>query len=65
MRLIVNGQEKDTNTTTIQELINELGIGEKIIAAAVNMNVIKKDIWSEFKLNENDKIEFLEFVGGG
>jgi len=65
MRLIVNGQEKEINTNTIQDLIDELGIGEKIIAAAVNMNVIKKDIWSEFKLNENDKIEFLEFVGGG
>jgi len=35
------------------------------MATAVNMNVVKKEHWNEFELHENDKVEFLQFVGGG
>ena len=65
MNLIVNGKEKDTNSKTVQNLLDELDINEKVMAAAVNMNVVKKENWSTFELSENDKVEFLEFVGGG
>jgi sulfur carrier protein len=47
------------------ELIDELKIGEKTIAVAVNMDVIKKDIWCKYVLKEGDKIELIQFVGGG
>ncbi len=65
MNLLVNGKEKDTNSKTVQNLLDELDINEKVMAAAVNMNVVKKENWSTFELSENDKVEFLEFVGGG
>ena len=65
MKLIVNGKEKITQSKTVQNLLNELGINEKVMAAAVNMNVVKKENWSMFELRENDKVEFLQFVGGG
>lgn len=61
----VNGEEKESEAQTIQALLDELGIESKVMAAAVNMNVVKKELWESFQLNENDKIEFLEFVGGG
>jgi sulfur carrier protein len=35
------------------------------MAAAVNMNIVKKDDWNNFTPKENDKIELLQFVGGG
>jgi sulfur carrier protein len=50
---------------TIQELLEEIGIEDKVMAAAVNMNVVKKDNWATFLLSENDRVEFLQFVGGG
>lgn len=65
MKIIVNGKEKITQVKTIQALLEELKISDKIMATAVNMNVVKKEHWNEFKLNENDKVEFLQFVGGG
>jgi len=65
MKLIVNGKEKITQSKTVQNLLDELGINEKVMAAAVNMNVVKKENWSTFDLSENDKVEFLQFVGGG
>jgi hypothetical protein len=29
------------------------------------MEVIKKEQWDTWKLKDGDKVEFLEFVGGG
>ncbi len=65
MKLIVNGEEKITQSKTVQDLLDELDINDKVMAAAVNMNVVKKENWSSFELSENDKVEFLQFVGGG
>lgn len=65
MNIIVNGEEKKTNSQTILELLDELGIEEKVMATALNLDVIKKENWKNQALKEGDKVEFLQFVGGG
>ena len=65
MQLIINGEQKESKARTIQALLDELGVESKVMAAAVNMNVVKKELWGSYELNENDKVEFLQFVGGG
>ncbi len=66
MNLIVNGENKDfAKNCTLQTIIDELKVEEKVMAAAVNMKIIKKDEWNKFIVKENDKLELLQFVGGG
>lgn len=65
MRLIVNGKEKQTEAKTIKDLLKELQIEDKVMASAVNMNVVKKENWETFELSDGDRVEFLQFVGGG
>lgn len=65
MQLIINGERRECKSQTIQALLEEIGIEEKVMAAAVNMNVVKKEQWATFIISDNDKIEFLQFVGGG
>ncbi|WP_456403165.1 sulfur carrier protein ThiS [Hydrogenimonas sp.] len=66
MRVTVNGEEKRFEEgTTLQKIMEELGIVEKVMAAAVNMEVVKKEEWSSFSPKEGDRIELLHFVGGG
>ena len=65
MQLTVNGEKKESQAKTIQALLDELGIESKVMAAAVNMNVIKKEQWENYELEQNDKVELLQFVGGG
>jgi sulfur carrier protein len=66
MNLIVNGETKifDENTT-LQSVIDALHVEEKVMAAAVNMQIVKKEQWASFELKEDDKLELLQFVGGG
>jgi len=66
MKIVVNGEEKTFDDgITLADIIEKLGIADKVMAAAVNMEVVKKDGWSSFVPKEGDKIELLHFVGGG
>jgi len=66
MKIIVNGQEQEVNENiTLQELLETLSLEDKVMAAAVNMNIVKQDAWQNYILHEDDKLELLDFVGGG
>ena len=66
MTLIINGETKEfDDSLTLQDIITNLQIENKVMAAAVNMNIVKKDEWSSFIPKNDDRIELLQFVGGG
>jgi len=66
MNLIVNGEEKNfTENSTLQAIISELQIEDKVMAAAVNMEIVKKNEWNNYIVKNDDKLELLQFVGGG
>lgn len=66
IKIKINGIEKQIPpSTTIKDLLEDLNVLEKTMAVAVNMKIVKKDEWNKFTLKENDKIEALNFVGGG
>ncbi len=66
MTIIVNGQERTIEEgATLLELLKKLELEGKVMAAAVNMQIVKQDQWGEHRLNDSDKLELLDFVGGG
>jgi sulfur carrier protein len=66
MKIVVNGKELDVKEDiTVLELLNELKIKDKVMAVAINMNIVKKDKWDIYKISNADKVELLHFVGGG
>ena len=66
IHVAVNGKNMSIeNDTSLFELVEFLKISDKVMAAAVNMNIVKKDDWESYKLQAGDKVELLNFVGGG
>lgn len=65
MRLIVNGENFDSNAGTVRELLNELKIEQGRVAVEVNLTIIKKTDYESYKLKDGDRIEIVNFVGGG
>jgi len=66
MTVKVNGESvtcKENETMT--ELIATLNLEGKVMAAAVNMNIVKQDTWDTYQLKSDDVVELLDFVGGG
>lgn len=66
MKIVLNGEQREFEEgITLGALIQKEGVLEKVMAAAVNMQIVKKEDWGSKKLEEGDKIELLQFVGGG
>ena len=66
MTVIVNGNERSIDEgATLLALLKVLELEGKVMAAAVNMEIVKQDAWDKHVLNEGDKLELLDFVGGG
>jgi len=66
VNLIINGENKTFNqNSSLKDIIQELKIEDKVMAAAVNMDIVKKENWNTFIPKDEDKIELLQFVGGG
>jgi len=66
MTVIVNGNDKTVEEgATLLTLLKQLELEGKVMAAAVNMEIVKQDQWDVHTLVEGDKLELLDFVGGG
>ena len=66
MKIIINGETKEfPEDTTVLILLKELSLEGKVMAAAVNMEIVKQDSWDKYNLKDGDKLELLDFVGGG
>jgi len=66
MRLTINGEIKDNiMAISLQGLLEELGIISGRVAVEVNTRVIKKTDYEDFRLNDDDIVEIVSFVGGG
>jgi len=66
LKIVVNGQDKEFHENiTLEALLKELSLDGKVMAAAVNMDIVKQDSWSKHILVDGDKLELLDFVGGG
>jgi len=66
MTVIINGKSKVFQEgITLLEILKELDLLDKVMAAALNMEIVKQDNWHKQVLKDNDKLELLDFVGGG
>ena len=66
MKLIVNGENLEfTQSVNLIDIMKHLKVEGQVMAAAVNMEVVKQDTWADFIPADGDKIEMLQFVGGG
>ncbi len=66
MNIVLNGESKNfKKNSTLLNILKELSLEDKVMAAAVNMEIVKQDAWSSYELKDNDKLELLDFVGGG
>ncbi|WP_086227335.1 MULTISPECIES: sulfur carrier protein ThiS [Campylobacter] len=49
----------------LAQLIESQNYDSNRVAAEVDMQIVPRTIWNEFKLKDQMKIEIVEFVGGG
>jgi len=66
MKVIVNGDSADvTDGCTVAGLLESLQIGRDRVAVEVALEIVPKARYDSHILLEGDKIEIVQFVGGG
>jgi thiamine biosynthesis protein ThiS len=64
-KILLNGEDRSYDVENLIQLINTLQLDPKRIAVEKNGKIVKKDEYTETKIEDNDKIEIVHFVGGG
>ncbi len=66
MQIRLNGEAKTiSDTTTIQTLIEQMGLVGQRYAVEVNETIVPRSRHPLHALNENDKVEIVQAIGGG
>lgn len=66
MQVIVNGESRSfEGELTVRGLIEALGLNPETVAVERNRELVKRSRFDEQRLEEGDRIELVEFVGGG
>ena len=65
MRLIINGGEEDCAAPTLDALVTTKGLRRESLVIELNGVIIKQEQWQSTGLSDGDRVELLNFVGGG
>ncbi len=65
MNIYINGEQQQTDCTTLMELVQHLALEDKRYAVEVNEMIVPKSRLAATPIYEADKIEIIHAVGGG
>jgi thiamine biosynthesis protein ThiS len=65
MRIQVNGEHREVEAATILALVEELGLDIRKVAVERNLEIVPRSLHASTTLAEGDRVELVQFVGGG
>ena len=66
LRLSVNGQMRETfEGVSLALLLEQLAIDARRVAVERNLAIVPRSLYASVRLEEGDRLEIVQFVGGG
>jgi len=66
MKITVNGQERALAApVTVAVLLDTLDMTGKRVAVEVNREIVPRSQHAQFQLNDQDRVEVVNAIGGG
>jgi thiamine biosynthesis protein ThiS len=64
--VLVNGENRVTpQGTTVRSLLDQLGLNPGRVAIEYNLQILPKTKWPDTVVAPGDRVEIVQFVGGG
>jgi thiamine biosynthesis protein ThiS len=64
--IYVNGENRETTIgTTVTGLLAQLGLNNGRVAIEYNLQILPKARWDDTQVVQGDRLEIVQFVGGG
>ena len=65
MQSQLNGEPRQVVATTIAALVIEVGFDPRKVAVERNLEIVPRSLYEITTLTDGDRIELVQFVGGG
>ncbi|RZJ97767.1 MAG: sulfur carrier protein ThiS [Brevundimonas sp.] len=65
MHLQINGEPRTIDAATILDLVHALSLDPRKVAVERNLEIVPRSLHGQTALNDGDRIEIVQFVGGG
>ena len=66
LRITINGEERRLEAAlSVHALLVELGVDPAKIAIERNLEIVPRSRYGEVKLADGDRLEIVQFIGGG
>ena len=63
--IVVNGEQKEIGPLSVLGLLEMLEIDPRRVAVELNLEILPKPDYATTALEDGDRIEIVQFVGGG
>ena len=66
LSIVLNGESYELpKRVSVLELFKLLDLSTKFMAVEINDEIIFRDSWGSYLLNQDDKVELVRAIGGG
>lgn len=66
MRILLNGEDHELpGPITLAKLVERLGLDARKVAIERNLEIVPRSTYAATMLDEGDRLEIVNFVGGG
>ena len=65
MEIVINGHLETCPPGTLAELVAGRGLTPETLVVELNGTIVRQGQWPAIRLEDNDVLELLSFVGGG
>lgn len=66
MQVVINGEDQDIpEGLTLEKLVKHLRLEGGRVAIERNREIVKRELWDRVRVEPNDQLEIVHFVGGG
>jgi sulfur carrier protein len=65
VQIIVNGETETVEAMTVLRYLEIIAIDPRRVAVELNLDILPKEDYGQTLLSEGDRLEIVQFVGGG
>lgn len=65
MEIHINGERKTVDACSVLGLLEQLDIDPRRVAVELNLEIVAKADYGTTTLRDGDRVEIVQFVGGG
>jgi len=66
INILLNGEQTCLQPNmTVSDLLEKMGLQDKRLAVEINLDIIPRSEYQSTRLNQDDKVEIVQAIGGG